>query len=108
MAFLYFKLVAKNNCYAILSARLRMYACSAYEPRPHLFVDQYCTAVIIYIWQEQNGDPIACRSSKTPYRYVLSVNHTARRYTQASAWSRALTTAWSHAYCAITLMASNT
>ena len=71
MAFLYFKfkLVAKNNCYAILSARLRMYACSAYEPRPHEFVDLYCTAVIIYIWQAQNGDPIAFRSSKTPYRY---------------------------------------
>ena len=44
--------------------------------------------------------------------YVFSLIHTARRYsstrTQASAWSRALTTAWSRAYCAITIMASNT
>ena len=29
-------------------------------------------------------------------------------YTQASARSRALATTWSRAYCAITLMASNT
>ena len=42
--------------------------------------------------------------------YVFSVNHTSRRRgdTKASAWSRALTTAWSRAYCAITIMASNT
>ena len=59
----------------------------------------------------QNGDPIrAYRSSKTPdkYMYVFSVIHKARGDTQASAWSRALTTAWSRAYCAITSMASNT
>ena len=28
--------------------------------------------------------------------------------TQGSAWLRALTTAWSRAYCTITIMASNT
>ena len=51
------------------------------------------------------------RSSKTPDRYVFSVIYTqygARGDTQGSAWSRALTTAWSRAYCAITIMASNT
>ena len=67
----------------------------------------------VIIWQAQNGDPIrAYRSSKTPdkymYMYVFSVIHKARGDTQASAWSRALTTAWSRAYCAITSMASNT
>ena len=34
----------------------------------------------LIIWQAQNGDPIACRSSKTPDRYVFSVIHTAQRY----------------------------
>ena len=75
---------------------------------------------VVIIWQAQNGDPIrAYRSSKTPdkYMYVFSVIHKARGDTQASAWSRALTTAWwsralttawSRAYCAITSMASNT
>ena len=67
----------------------------------------------VIIWQAQNGDPIrAYRSSKTPdkymYMYVFSVIHKARGDTQSSAWSRALTTAWSRAYCAITSMASNT
>ena len=40
------------------------------------------------------------------YMYVFSVIHKARGDTQASAWSRALTTARSRAYCAITSMAS--
>ena len=65
MAFL--KLVAKTvKLYVsgLRPCRLRMHACacSAYEPRPHLFVDGYNI-----IWQVQNDDPTrAYRSSKTP------------------------------------------
>ena len=81
-----------------IPARLRIHACSAYEPRPHLFVD--LNAGYNYIWQAQNGDPTrVCRYSKTPDKYGD---------TQASAWSRALATAWSRACCAIAIMASNT
>ena len=36
----YFKLVAKNNCYAV-HISLPTHACSAYKPRPHLFADLY-------------------------------------------------------------------
>ena len=51
------------------------YACSGYEPRPHLLV------AVEIIWQAQNGDPIrAYRSSKTPDKcmYMFSVMHKAR------------------------------
>ena len=85
-----FKLVAKNNllCGTYQLAYAFMDACSAYEPRPHLFVD--LNAGYNYIWQAQNGDPTrVCRYSKTPDKYGD---------TQASAWSRALATAWSHAH----------
>ena len=84
-----------------------MQARHAFEPRPHLFVDH--TAVIL-IWRAQNVDSTRpYSSSTTPDKYVFSVFHTARLYSsQASARSRALATAWSRAYCAITLMASNT
>ena len=76
----------------------------AFEPRPHLFVDH--TAVIM-IWRAQNADfTRAYSSSTTPDKYVFSMFHTARLY--SSARSRALATSWSRAYCAITLMASNT
>ena len=78
-----------------------MHEYSAYEPRPHLF-----TAVII-IWQGRMVilRLLAYRSSKTPDKYVFSVIYTVRRGgTQACAWSRALTTAWSRAYCAITII----
>ena len=37
-----FKLVAKNICYVVHASSPThscMHACSAYEPRPHLFVD---------------------------------------------------------------------
>ena len=92
-----------------ISARLHMHAVDTSPAHNCL---KTCTAVVI-IWQAQNGDPIrAYRSSKTPdkymYMYVFSVIHKARGDTQASAWSRALTTARSRAYCAITSMASNT
>ena len=78
-----------------------MHEYSAYEPRPHLF-----TAVII-IWQGRMVilRLLAYRSSKTPDKYVFSVIYAAwRYYTQACAWSRALFTAWSRAYCAITII----
>ena len=56
----------------------------------------------------QNGDPIrAYLSFKAPDKYVFSEIHTAWRCSSC-AWSRALTTAWSRAYCAITIMALNT
>ena len=64
----------------------------------------------------QNGDPTrAYRSSKTPDKCRVCalrdsdpIIHTAQRYFLA-AWSRALPIAnWSRAYCAITIMASNT
>ena len=73
-----------------------MHEYSAYEPRPHWF-----TAVII-IWQGRMVilRLLAYRSSKTPDKYVFSVIYD----TQACAWSRALTTAWSRAYCAITII----
>ena len=93
---------AKNNCYAVHIGS-PTHACMQCIRAPHMFVD----LLVIVMWQAQNGDPIrAYRSSKTPDKYVFSVIHTARRY--SSSWSRALTTAWSRAYCAITIMASNT
>ena len=65
-------LVLKNNCYCVHISS-PTHACSAYEPRPHLFVDLY---VGIIIWQAQNGDPTrACRYSKTPDKYVFSMIH---------------------------------
>ena len=40
--------------------------------------------------------------------FSVIVIHTAQRYYTLAAWSRALPIAWSRAYCAITIMASNT
>ena len=82
-----------------------MQARHAFEPRPHLFVDH---TAIIMIWRAQNVG-----SSTTPDQWRIQgwakiFGGASRRYTQASARSRALATAWSRAYCAITLMASNT
>ena len=51
------------------------------------------------------------RRLQTNAGYVFSVIliHTViRRGDTLAAWSRALATAWSRAYCAITIMASNT
>ena len=62
-----------------------------------------------YIWQVQNGDPTrAYRSSKTPDKCRVCVLCDSDPHGAVTAWSRALTTAWSRAYCAITIMASNT
>ena len=99
MAFL--KLVAKiiyQVCLVSgLPSRLRMYA---------VHTSPAYTAVIT-IWQVQNGDPTrAYRSSKTPDKCRVCVLrdsdpiiHTAQRLPIAN---------WSRAYCAITIMASNT
>ena len=41
MAFLYFKLVTNYAVHIRSPTHACMHACSAYEPRPHLFVDLY-------------------------------------------------------------------
>ena len=74
----------------------------------HLFVDLYGG----YIWQVQNGYPTrAYRSSKTPDKCRVCVLRDSDPHGAAiliAAWSRALPIAWSRAYRAITIMASNT
>ena len=76
----FFKLVAKNNCYAVYISS-PTHACSAYEPRPHLFLDLYGGCNYLANAECFYGDPIrAYRSSKTPDKYVFSVVHTAWRY----------------------------
>ena len=78
-----------------ISARLRMHACSAYKPRPHFFVEWLLSGkrrkVILF-------ELIVLRRLQTFLRVDAAI----------SAWSCALTTAWSCAYCAITIMATNT
>ena len=60
----------------------------------------------------QNGDLTrAYRSSKTPDKCRVCVLRDSDPHGAAillAAWSRALSIAWSRAYCAITIMASNT
>ena len=86
-----------------ISARLRSHA--LYTSPSHTCLQTY--AVVIIIWQAQNVDPTrAYRPSKTSDKYVFSVRST--RLYLASSWSRALATAWSCVYCAITIMASST
>ena len=83
-----------------IPARLRIHACMQCIRAPPTLIFVDLNAGYNYIWQAQNGDPTrVCRYSKTPDKYGD---------TQASAWSRALATAWSRACCAIAIMASNT
>ena len=78
-----------------------MQVCALYKPQARLcLLASDNLPAKRCIWQAQNGDPTrVCRHSKTPDKYGD---------TQASAWSRALATAWSRACCAIAIMASNT
>ena len=80
-----------------------MHKYSAYEPRPHLL------KAVIIIWQGRTVilRLLAYRSSKTPDKIICVLRdlYGARGGdTKACAWSRALTTAWSRAYCAITII----
>ena len=89
-----------------ISARLRMHEDSAYEPRPHLF-----TAVII-IWRRRRRQIGDSALASLPFFEdsrqicVLRDLYGVHGDTQACAWSRALTTAWSRAYCAFTIITS--
>ena len=74
-----------------------MHACSAYEPRPHLFADLY--AGYNYLasaeWRSYTSLPLFEDSRQI---CVLHDSYgMAILGTQASAWSRALATAWSRA-----------
>ena len=72
-----------------IPARLRIHACSAYEPRPHLFVDLYGSYHYLASaeWRSYTSLPLFEDSRQI---CVLHDPYGMHGDTQASAWSRAL------------------